>query len=186
MDTAIVKVAAELCRASYDPADPRFVTVDELRFGLVNRDGQNYLVNRGTANVEGWWHDFLAIPVRSPKGYIAHLGFIECSRKVFDAIDYIPPDTIIVGHSLGGAESVVLSEITGLPIITFGCPRVYSRLCVDFPAMNHTRIVNRGDLVTQVPGPLAWHHLCEPTLIGPDNLLDAKYHDIDLYIANLA
>jgi hypothetical protein len=52
--------------------------------------------------------------------------------------------------------------------------------------MSHTRYVNRGDIVPTVPDPLAWYHLCDAVELGPDHLLDAKYHDINLYLANLA
>lgn len=185
MDAATIRTCAALCSASYDDNDSRFVTVDELRFGMVNVDGQWYLVHRGTCNFDGWLDDFTITPARSPKGYLAHHGFADAEAKTFAAIDMIPKGCIITGHSLGGAITVLMAERTGCKAVTFGCPRVYTRLNETFPEMEHTRVVNRGDLVTQVPDALLWHHLCEPELIGPENLLDARYHDIGLYCANL-
>lgn len=187
---ALALKCAQLCAAAYDDADPRFLDIEELRFGVIKDGDTTFLVFRGTDNLQGWLDDFKAIPARTNGGYLAHAGFIGCVDKLRPAVEGLVPlggNLVITGHSLGGAIAVLFAEEYKIdPAVTFGCPRVYSRLNRGFPTMEHTRFVNGGDLVTEVPDPLAWHHLCDPAQLGPDKLLDIKYHDIELYVSHLA
>ena len=182
-------IAANLCRASYDDTDPRFTKVNEQSFGVIVVGNVTYLVFRGTHNAAGWLHDFSAVPVLSKGGYLAHAGFVEATEELWNpvckSLDGRPGPWVITGHSLGGALAVLFGEQIKVPIITFGCPRVYSRLNGHFPDMVHSRVVNRGDIVTMVPEVLMWKHLVDPIEIGPENEPGAEWHDINLYIANL-
>ena len=188
MDLRIARNCADLCSQAYDESDKRFVNVGEHRFGVILLEGAYYLVFRGTANAAEWCHDFEAVPERTRGGYLAHEGFISALDDLWTAVREevkgLAP-LIVTGHSLGGAMAVLCGEFQS-PVYTFGCPRVYSRVNAEYPAMEHHRFVNQGDPVPDVPGPVLWQHLCDPVRLGPDNLLNAKYHDIDLDQANLA
>ena len=187
---ALALKCAQLCAAAYDGSDPRFLDIEELRFGVILDGDTTFLVFRGTDNLQGWFDDFKVVPARTNGGFLAHVGFIGCVDKLRPSVEGLVPlggSLVITGHSLGAAIAVLFAEEYKIdPAVTFGCPRVYSRLNASFPVMDHTRFVNGGDLVTEVPGPLAWHHTCDPVQLGPDELLDIKYHDIELYVSRLA
>jgi hypothetical protein len=190
MDQNII-LAAQLCRASYVEADSRFTTVGELRYGVIVLGGTTYIVFRGTANIRGWLDDFTLVPGTTKGGYLAHEGFIKAAEKLWNpicsALNGRPGPWIITGHSLGGALSVLFAEQIKVPLITFGCPRVYSRFNGTFPEMEHTRIANNDDPVPMVPDPLMWHHLCDPIeLPGGKEIIDAEDHDIDVYIDRIS
>jgi hypothetical protein len=183
-------LAAQLCRASYVDADTRFVNVDELRYGVVVLGTTTYLIFRGTANIRGWLDDFTLVPGVSKGGYLAHEGFIRAAEKLWDPIctnlKGRPGPWVITGHSLGGALAVLYGEQINVPVITFGCPRVYSRLNGNLPSMDHTRVANNDDPVPMVPDPLMWKHLCDPIVLpGGKDIIDAEDHDIDIYISRI-
>jgi predicted lipase len=194
MKSARLKAAAALCRASYVDADERFKTVDELRFGLVEQDGVAWLTFRGTANLRGWLDDFTVIPALTMFGHLAHAGFIQAAAKLWEParqalVNRTATQIIITGHSLGAAIALLFAEALRSTVITFGCPRVYSAMEHNPPAMEHYRIIVADDPVPMVPDPIAWQHLCDPFLTLPgdgDGLPDKADHDIDYYIARLA
>lgn len=180
---------AELCAASYDPDDTRFIDVGEHRFGWIIEDGVGYLVFRGTDNPLELLEDIEAVPVRTRTGYLAHAGFVGVADTFADYIISHPlygnPPIIITGHSLGAAVALLMAEsLSPCPVVHFGCPRTYSRLDETYPPTNQTRIVNSGDPIPDVPGPIAWRHLCDARILG-DEIPLLKYHSIDLYVSRL-
>lgn len=183
-------LCAQLCAASYDAADPRFVTVEELRFGVIHVGDTAYLVFRGTDNLQGWLDDFEVIPGETINGYTAHKGFIRAAEKLHDAVSErltVTGRVVITGHSLGGALALLFAEdFRNDPVVTFGCPRVYSRLNESYPVMEHARYANRGDPIADIPDEILWRHLCEAIALGEEAFPERKNHDINLYISRLS
>jgi len=192
MNKETLIMCAQLCKASYDDKDTRFTTIDELSFGVINIMGVTYLVFRGTYNIKGWLHDFTVVPSLTKGGYLAHTGFIFAMHELWNPIckslDGLPRPWIITGHSLGGALAVLYGEQIKVPTITFGSPRVYSRMNGNIPKIDHYRIITDDDLVPHVPESLMWKHDCDPYLILKDNdkeYINVEDHDINVYISQL-
>lgn len=177
---------AILCKASYDDADPRFTTVGDLRFGLIN----NTLVFRGTANGKNALRDVTVIPGRTRRGYLAHKGFIQAEAALWDAVmariyAEAPRDLQVTGHSLGGAIALLFAEAFNLPAVTFGCPRVYFRFGTMPGYVKHTRVICDDDPVPMVPRVFYTHNTAARVLRDRDGGIDVKDHGIDVYIRRL-
>jgi hypothetical protein len=180
---------ADLCSAAYVDNDPRFIDIEELRFGVMHFENEaTYLIYRGTCNLRGWLDDFTVVPHRTMMGYLAHMGFIHAVEKVWEgvcaALDGKPGPWIITGHSLGAAMALLTAEKLQQPVVTFGCPRVYSHLNETYPSIDHLRIAVDDDPVTMVPNPLLWYHLNRRYLELPSDgelAIDVEDHDIDYY-----
>jgi hypothetical protein len=171
-NTAILS-CAELCAQSYQDSDPRFVTVDELRYAVIPCDDHIDVCFRGTANAEGWLHDLLVLLGEDFDGSIVHLGFHKASHElmpyIHEALSRCRQDLPIrvSGHSLGGALACLTTKqlvATGFDAtaITFGCPRYQSQLGRDPLFIVHYRIVNSCDPVTHVPDDIGWYHTVKP------------------------
>lgn len=186
-------ICAKLCQCSYDDTDPRFIKVNEQSFSVIVMGEITYLVFRGTHNLKGWLHDFSAVPVLSKGGYLAHAGFVDAAHELWNpvcaSLRGLPAPWIITGHSLGGALAVLYGEQIKVPVVTFGAPRVYSRMNGHLPEMEHYRVVNDDDLVPHVPEGLMWKHLCDPFLTLRDTdreVLNPEDHAISLYMDRLS
>ncbi|AZD22439.1 Lipase family protein [Pseudomonas chlororaphis subsp. aurantiaca] len=110
--------------------------------------------------------DALQVSFKEGVGQV-HRGFYEAAQKVYDLtanyLDkfYTGQKLIICGHSLGGAITLLLSEMLrrrkgfdyGIVLYTYGSPRAADATFVkDAKALTHYRMVNHNDPVPSVPG----------------------------------
>lgn len=146
-----------------------------------------YVVNRGSWNLENWIKDGQYTKRLDNKtGIYIHDGFLDTSVEIYNCI---LPDlnkgysTYLTGHSLGGAITVILHLYLladGFPVtqsVTFGQPMVtnYDGVC-KYRGIPLLRVVNKKDLVPLLP-PLTtissesgvYRHFGEETILLRDN-----------------
>ncbi|WP_324727936.1 lipase family protein [Pseudomonas chlororaphis] len=110
--------------------------------------------------------DALQIPFKEGPGQV-HRGFYEAAEKVYDfAVKYLDKfyagqKLLICGHSLGGAITLLLSEMLrrrdgftyDIVLYTYGAPRAADATFIKGAAdLAHYRMVNHNDPVPSVPG----------------------------------
>ncbi|AZD29889.1 lipase family protein [Pseudomonas chlororaphis] len=110
--------------------------------------------------------DALQVPFKEGVGQV-HRGFYEAAQKVYDlTANYLDKfhtgqKLIICGHSLGGAITLLLSEMlrrqkkyrADIVLYTYGSPRAADATFVKGAAdLMHYRMVNHNDPVPSVPG----------------------------------
>ncbi|MBP2656004.1 MAG: triacylglycerol lipase [Firmicutes bacterium] len=168
-----------------------------------------YIVTRGSSNLENWIKDAEYIKTLDDKtGIYMHSGFLESAIEIYDNIssdlntEYI---TYLTGHSLGGAITVILhlyllkDGFTIKQSVTFGQPMItnYAGVC-EYRSIPLLRVVNKKDLIPLLP-PLtlvssetgAYRHLGEETILLNSiyycNLdeTSAEEPDVSDYWANL-
>lgn len=176
---------ARLCRESYhDPIPEGFCDVDDLRFGVRQKDGVTYIAFRGSANLLNWVRNLRIFPAKTPRGHMAHRGFVKGFERLNKYIKVSGP-TVFTGHSLGGGLATLFAEAHRVPLVTFGSPRVYVRWG-EGPNLMHRRYVTDDDPVPMVPRYL-YSHKCVPIVL-PDNDggIDWEDHDLEgAYIARM-
>jgi pimeloyl-ACP methyl ester carboxylesterase len=142
----------------------RWVTGDPLgtSFGITATDGKTTAICfRGTESAVEWADDLDAIVARDG----AEEGFEDIYRAL--ATPLPTADTIVAGHSLGGALALLYAEQYLPPsaaIYTFGCPRVFTReraMVFDSTHPNCYRFANMWDIVPKSP-PLWFKHVGIP------------------------
>jgi predicted lipase len=137
----------------------------KVKYFTINANDAQYIVIRGTSNFANVKSDILASPVFDALSHIwQHKGFRDAAlgilHKLENAYPKIQPDkqTIIVGHSLGGAIANVLGIYLDQNnfcldrIITFGQPKITNKK--GLAAYSHLplfRVVGAGDVITCVP-----------------------------------
>lgn len=127
---------------------------------------KQYIVVRGTDNLENTITDLLYLKSKDPKtGIFFHSGFLEATDAIYKNLILDSPDrlshnyeTTLVGHSLGGAIVGILgtflleSDLNLKWVITFGQPKFTNAAGTNkFKRLPFIRIVNQGDLVPMVP-----------------------------------
>jgi triacylglycerol lipase len=90
-----------------------------------------------------------------------HRGFGRAARLIYDdVVPHVKSDyrLLITGHSLGGAEAVILGALflekgnTVGDVITFGQPKVTDEAgLAKFKGLPLTRVINQSDLIPEVP-----------------------------------
>ncbi|MGY2441800.1 lipase family protein [Pseudomonas sp. SDO52101_S400] len=109
--------------------------------------------------------DALQVPFEEGNGQV-HRGFYEAAQKAYDfAVKYLEKfytgqTLLICGHSLGGAITLLLSEMLrrrpegyNIQLYTYGAPRAGDADFVKAAAdLVHHRMVNHNDPVPSVPG----------------------------------
>lgn len=77
---------------------------------------------------------------------------------------------------------MLLAERMGCEVVTFGCPRVYTKWGTT-PVLNHIRIIRDEDPVPMIPR-ILFKHDCEPVVLydSDDETIEVKDHFIDGYI----
>jgi hypothetical protein len=116
----------------------------------------------GTANIENVLLDADLNQEFVPGLHISlHRGFARAAQLIYDDVKphLLPGYHLqITGHSLGGAEAVIVGMIlksVKMPaesIITFGQPKVSNQAGVDaFKDLPLTRVVNQNDLIPESP-----------------------------------
>ena len=110
-------------------------------------------------NLARWQNPFLTSNV--------HSGFLRQMVRIKDTInthieDHQSPEIHLVGHSLGGAVSLLLGvwlsckyRDKNVYVTTFGSPRVgdkqFQDFCISSPNLGVTRVFNNLDTVTHIP-----------------------------------
>jgi len=131
-----------------------------------------YISIRGTDDLSDWFNNLRRWKHRFLPGTKVHSGFLEHLNMVYDDIfkEIIEYKKItIIGHSLGGAVSVLLgSKISYFDssiecnVVTYGSPRVgdnkFKLLCNSLPNFKCYRVYNNYDLITKVPY-FGFHHI---------------------------
>lgn len=152
---------------------------------------------RGTDELKDWYNNIL----RWQTGYIlnsnVHTGFLEHMNEVYSDIEkHIEEyDNItIVGHSLGGAVSLLLGAKIAhknndktCKVITYGCPRAgdknFKKIYTDLTNLKCYRVYINQDIITKIPY-FGYYHIGSPIRI-----INTKYrcsqlktvHSIDTY-----
>ena len=156
-----IQLARDCCDASRDAY--REATIQTGRAHALVRDMGEFclLALRGTAEPRDWITDAEFDLHPTPFGWI-HRGFWESSSEMAAALANWQPGkpVVLAGHSLGGAQSVVLAGLLAqrmaiLAAYTFGQPRVgdstwrqrFAELRIPL-----FRFVNEIDIVSRVPG----------------------------------
>jgi triacylglycerol lipase len=152
-------------------------------FCSVSRDGRPYIAFRGTQadKLEDILSDLRFLPVRwSGQGHV-HSGFLRALDSVREDIeDWLTPHLesacVVTGHSLGAALATLMAARLGYAeLVTFGSPRVgtaaFARMFTDRPVR---RYVDCADVVTRVPPPLGYKHICRMIYVDRDGLAHAE------------
>lgn len=152
MTPAQILAAAHLCDLAYSDELPSgFREVGDMRYGIFEEDEDRYLVIPGTRNAKNVLRDIWVRPTRTDRGNWVHKGFHSAFEKLARVCaPQVTPNTIVAGHSLGGAGALLFGEALGCRVITFGCPRVFLRMMPP-PNINHLRVVCDDDPIPNVP-----------------------------------
>ena len=152
---------------------------------------------RGTDELKDWKHNVLRWQTDFIGESRVHRGFLEHLNDVYEEIEMHTNyynDITIVGHSLGGAVSLLLgSKLAGrntykkYKVITYGCPRVgdikFKELCESLSNLQCYRAHINHDIITKMPY-FGYYHTGESV-----NIQNKKYrclrmktvHSIDTY-----
>ena len=159
-DEKILKRLEEL-GIKYKNFDP--VIVDDLKCFLIQIEGVEYLVFRGTSCLKTWIDtNFKFKKKKIGRKLKVHRGFLKAFNKLMGVIHY--PNfknkkVVVTGHSLGGA----LAQLTSNQLHQFGydveCvafepPRIANKNYIEFTEeYNFKRIIikNNIDIVPHVP-----------------------------------
>ncbi|WP_085641138.1 MULTISPECIES: lipase family protein [unclassified Pseudomonas] len=110
--------------------------------------------------------DALQVPFEEGEGQV-HRGFYQAAQKAYDFVVaylekfHVGQKLLICGHSLGGAITLLLSEMLrrragfnyDIQLYTYGAPRAGDRRFVEAAGeLVHYRMVNHNDPVPSVPG----------------------------------
>ena len=132
---------------------------------LKDTDGGRYIIaTRGTANLKNALTDGNVRKIQSKQldDIRMHAGFFNSSEALYSKIlpvldiDYYAIE--VTGHSLGGAQALVLGMMLSkdgrhvTKIVTFGQPKVTDINGVkEFDTLNIIRVINKHDIVPLVP-----------------------------------
>ena len=158
MDNKLILKAAEFSQLAYQDLDDN-----------DSEDTELWIVFTGTNELRDVLMDLWAFRTSGIciPGKI-HKGFHEAFLKVALHIETIVTpemtherNVYCVGHSAGGAlATICASAYAGVfaNAIVFGCPRTGTRKFTKGITGQHIRVVNSGDLVTQMPTALRFFH----------------------------
>ena len=166
-----------LCRPAYGDVYIQTISATDNKYFLATSTvtHTHLIAIAGTANLENALLDADLTQESVPELKISlHRGFARAARLVFNDVKprLVPGYRLqITGHSLGGAEAVILAmmfQAMGTPaerVITFGQPKVSNQAGVDaFHNLPLTRVVNQNDMVPELP-------LAPYSHIGPELVL---------------
>lgn len=175
MDKQLIKKAAILALASYDPREINGVYSHENIQYRITRDNDNtlWIAFRGTDESADWMDNLDARKTHVRFFGDVHAGFYHAMESVWPhllmELQHIE-NVIFVGHSLGGAIAAMSANHAyqtmpiGLKIqlITFGQPRCgdadWASAMNFFLGDDYVRVFNAGDPVPHVPSAARFHH----------------------------
>ena len=181
----------------------------DLQVGITisKKNKRLNVIFRGTESYTDWKYDLMVTKRRLEKNIYVHTGFYiqlfrnnnfdKLKNKLLNLLKENPDYEInIIGHSLGGALSVLygylLSKtiINQVNVISLGSPRVGNYdFKEDFDSqsnLKHYRITNNRDIITAVPMFYFYHtglniHLNENSLTIYENYNYNKYFQFSLF-----
>lgn len=193
------KLLAELVRDVYSSASYQKYAISGVEYQLRyhSLDDTVVIPVQGSKGKRDWFNNIRVLPVYSPTFGLVHAGFYWHARR---AAEQILSDTqlsrserrkvIVVGHSKGGAEALIIAGIlkkAGInvsSVVTFGAPQFITaygarKLRDSFPVRQYR--CDR-DLVTQLPSSRFdfYRHVMPLIRITSDGVFDD--HDIRSYI----
>lgn len=131
----------------------------------IDKNDELIVSIRGTDELKDWKHNMLRWKTVYIGDSKVHKGFFEHLDGVYEEInthisDY--NDITIIGHSLGGAVSLLLgSKLASTnaykkyKVITYGSPRVgdikFKELCDSLPNLECYRAYINHDIITKIP-----------------------------------
>jgi len=153
----MIKRLAKICEQSYsgvfDLKVLHSLNVKGVQSYILDFEDYCILVFRGTDEPKDWVQDFKIDFVNTVYGKM-HKGFKQSWDLVSREIRENLPDKplFITGHSYGGALAFIAGLfIPHVEVVTFGCPKVMHKDYANYLKINHTRVRNCNDIVTQVP-----------------------------------
>jgi triacylglycerol lipase len=162
-------------------------------FCSVSRDGTPYIAFRGTQadKVEDILSDLRFLPVRwFGKGQV-HRGFLRALESVRAEIeDWLTHHTesacVVTGHSLGAAiATLMVARLDHAELVTFGSPRVGTAAFAQmFKGRPVRRYVDCADVVTRVPPPVGYKHVCRMIYVDRDGVAHAEVPGIFAILAD--
>lgn len=174
-----------MCNRSYE-GGLDWVVVDDLEFGVHELNCVLRVGFRGSWNWKNWLRDIYIREVYTPNGLSIHAGFEGAFQKIWPVLAPMIKGRKVIsyGHSLGAALALRLGEqVHCEEVITFACPKVYTQPKFG-PNITHTRVINEGDPVPNLP---AWPygHSCTRLILlasPTGNKVNPEYHNIGAYI----
>jgi len=134
-----------------------------VRYFVIEDTDNTIIVIRGTANIRNVITDVMAIEdtFLNDETVQVHKGFYDVAKKIVQVIKFdTKKDVVIVGHSLGGAVSLLygamLKEkgIENLTLFTFGMPPVVNKAFLDkYKTLKHYRHFHIFDPVPTLSKP---------------------------------
>lgn len=129
------------------------INIKGIQSYILDFEDYCVLVFRGTDEQKDWIQDAKINFVNTVYGKM-HKGFKQSwdlvSREIRNNLPNKP--LYITGHSYGGALAFIAGLfIPHVEVVTFGCPKVMHKDYANYLKINHTRVRNCNDIVTQVP-----------------------------------
>lgn len=194
---------AKACQASYHASASSLPMPPSGVFCCVSQgsDGVKIVAFRGSVTLQDWITDFTFAPIvvrEHPQLGKMHAGFLDDAESIVDAVAQAVGSDVydITGHSLGGADAVVVAALMTLrghpprQVVTFGCPRVGMADFVDFMKPLTIRQYRRGnDIVPEVPRDVppefCFVETRAPIGVGVAQIQFLRCHSIDGYVADV-
>ena len=186
---------------SNNKEDIKELKKDNVFIRIHKLENEVFISIRGTDELSDWFNNIKRWKTRFLTNAKVHSGFLEHLNMVYDDIvkevnNY--KKITIIGHSLGGAVSVLLgSKISYLnnsiecTVVTYGSPRVgdmnFKMLCNSLSNLKCYRVYNNYDIVTKVPY-FGFHHIGLKYKIKPNNISIykvKKMHSMMTYMRSL-
>jgi predicted lipase len=157
-----LKTAAKFSDAAYSESIPGAFRYDS-KLGttafLVNHNGSQWIIFRGTQEAKDWLMNLSAVPWRVGKRWV-HGGFAMAQASVWKRIRKQLKRNVkiyCVGHSLGGACATVSAlrlqseGFKSVRLVTFGRPNVFLKSAKNMNLKCNVSVVSGSDIVATVP-----------------------------------
>lgn len=133
-----------------------------VRYFVIKDNHNTIIVIRGTDNIRNAITDVMAVDSEflGNETLVVHQGFYDVSKKLFKAINLNPKKpVVIVGHSLGGAVSLLYGAMLvekniDVSLYTFGMPPIANKNFLQYyKKLNHHRYFHIFDPVASLSKP---------------------------------
>lgn len=185
----------------YTDSEIKEIKKDNVFVRIHKFKDEIYISIRGTDELSDWFNNLRRWKTKFLKDDKVHSGFLKHLNIVYyDIIKEIEnyKKITIIGHSLGGAVSILLgSKICFLnssiecSVVTYGAPRVgdkkFKLLCNSLSNLKCYRVYNNYDIVTKVPY-LGFNHIGLKYRVSSNNVYIyqiKKLHSMETYMRSL-